>query len=92
MKKCIMCGKKFDPDDVENYIDSKFGFGTASEISNRVGEVCDSCMMGIYYADHEENDEDTISIYDAAEIWLSSGKDEDQMFGYTKEELEAALH
>jgi hypothetical protein len=31
-----------------------------------------------------------LSVYDAADIWLSSGKDEDQMFGYTREQLEAA--
>ena len=32
-----------------------------------------------------------LSVDEAAQIWLSSGKDEDQMFGYTEEELEAAL-
>lgn len=31
-----------------------------------------------------------ISVYEAADIWLSSGKDEDQMFGYSADELEAA--
>ena len=31
------------------------------------------------------------SVYDAADIWLSNGKDEDYMFGYTEEELERAL-
>ena len=38
-----------------------------------------------------EDDEEDINIYDAAEIWLSNGKDEDYMFGYTEEELEDAL-
>lgn len=37
-----------------------------------------------------ENDE-TLSVWDAAEIWASNGKDEDYMFGYTEEELEDAL-
>lgn len=32
-----------------------------------------------------------LSVYDAAEIWASSGKDEDQMFGYSEAELQAAL-
>lgn len=40
--------------------------------------------------DEEENDE-SLSVWDAAEIWASNGKDEDYMFGYTEEELEDAL-
>lgn len=39
----------------------------------------------------EDYDEDAISVWDAAEIWLSNGKDEDYTFGYTEEELEDAL-
>ena len=38
-----------------------------------------------------EDFEDPISVYEAAEIWASHGKDEDYMFGYTEEELEDAL-
>lgn len=44
--------------------------------------------------DNDEDDEidsESISVYDAAEIWLSNGKDEDYMFGYSEEELEDAL-
>ncbi len=37
------------------------------------------------------NDEDMISVYDAALIWASNGKDEDYTFGYSEEELEDAL-
>lgn len=37
-------------------------------------------------------DEEYISVYDAAEIWRDSGKDEDSMFGYTEAELEDALN
>lgn len=33
-----------------------------------------------------------INVYEAADIWLSGGKDEDQMFGYTAEQLEAAAN
>ncbi len=40
--------------------------------------------------DIEEFDE-SLSVYEAAEIWASNGKDEDYMFGYTEEELEDAL-
>lgn len=37
------------------------------------------------------DDDERLSVYDAAEIWRDSGKDEDNMFGYTEEELEDAL-
>lgn len=36
-------------------------------------------------------EEETLSVYDAAEIWASNGKDEDYTFGYTESELEDAL-
>ncbi len=32
--------------------------------------------------------EERLSVSDAADIWRSSGMDEDYMFGYTAEELE----
>lgn len=38
-----------------------------------------------------EDSEEGISVYDAADIWASHGKDEDYTFGYSEEELEAAL-
>ena len=47
--------------------------------------TCEWCDLE--YDDEDEN----ISVYEAAEIWLSNGKDEDYMFGYSKEELEDAL-
>ena len=33
----------------------------------------------------------SLSVYDAALIWASNGKDEDYMFGYSEDELEDAL-
>ena len=46
-----------------------------------------------YCADMYDTDEyDDISVYDAADIWASNGKDEDYMFGYSEEELEDALN
>lgn len=36
-------------------------------------------------------DSERLSVWEAAEIWASNGKDEDYMFGYTEEELEDAL-
>ena len=32
-----------------------------------------------------------LSVWDAADIWASNGKDEDYMFGYSEDELEDAL-
>jgi len=41
--------------------------------------------------DESEEFDEFLSVYEAAEIWASHGKDEDYMFGYTEEELEDAL-
>lgn len=38
----------------------------------------------------DEEEDESLSVWDAADIWLSNGKDEDYMFGYTREELERA--
>ncbi|MBQ9870541.1 MAG: hypothetical protein IJM27_01290 [Eubacterium sp.] len=40
---------------------------------------------------NESDDNDSLNVWDAADIWLSNGMDEDYMFGYTKEELRRAL-
>ncbi len=55
-------------------------YGLLDDESEKFDEIDDS----------EEFDE-SISVYEAAEIWASHGKDEDYMFGYTEEELEDAL-
>lgn len=47
--------------------------------------VCRYCSSDI------EIDDEDLSVYDAALIWASNGKDEDYMFGYSEEELENAL-
>ncbi len=39
----------------------------------------------------DSDDSEALSVYDAAEIWASNGKDEDYTFGYTESELEDAL-
>lgn len=63
-------------------------------IGNREWE-CTNCHIvyeieDIDYDDEEDEDE-YLSVYDAALIWDSKGKDEDYMFGYTEEELKDAL-
>lgn len=48
--------------------------------------------FGKYHSDKEEDySEETLNVWDAAEIWASSGKDEDCTFGYSEDELEDAL-
>ncbi len=39
----------------------------------------------------DDDEGEALDVYEAADIWLCSGKDEDYMFGYTEEELENAL-
>jgi len=53
---------------------------------------CPVCGF-IYHDDEYDNDysDEAISVYDAALIWASHGKDEDYTFGYSEEELEDAL-
>ena len=53
--------------------------------------VCPVCGDTFHDPAYDEEDSENLSVYDAADIWLSHGKDEDYMFGYTEEELEDAL-
>ena len=51
-------------------------------------------VCGFTYHDDDYDDDgsgERLSVYDAALIWRSKGKDEDYMFGYTEDELEDAL-
>lgn len=43
-------------------------------------------------ADDDESEDQSLSVYDAALIWASNGKDEDYTFGYSEEELEEAFN
>lgn len=53
--------------------------------------ICGETYHDFHFEDDEDDDSERLSVYDAADYWLSSGKDEDYMFGYTREELEDAL-
>lgn len=70
--------------------------GKMKYIGNKEWE-CSSChtiyeIEGLDYDEDEDEDEgERLSVYDAALIWASHGKDEDYMFGYSEEELENAL-
>jgi predicted amidophosphoribosyltransferase len=50
---------------------------------------CENCRYGL--DDDCDDDSEAISVWDAAEIWASNGKDEDYTFGYSEDELEDAL-
>lgn len=49
-----------------------------------------SLGKGLIFEMTEEFDE-SLDVYDAADIWLSNGMDEDYTFGYSEEELRRAL-
>lgn len=51
---------------------------------------CENCRYGLD-DDSDDDDSEAISVWDAAEIWASNGKDEDYTFGYSEDELEDAL-
>lgn len=53
---------------------------------------CPVCGATYHDSEYDENvSDEALSVYDAALIWASYGKDEDYMFGYTEDELEDAL-
>lgn len=55
-----------------------------------VNDVSDGNIIYDDEDDYDEDDSERLSVWEAAEIWRSHGKDEDYMFGYTEEELEDA--
>lgn len=50
---------------------------------------CENCRYGL--DDDDDESDESLSVYDAALIWQSNGKDEDYTFGYSEDELEDAL-
>lgn len=75
--ECPHCGKTaYGHDEIEEEFGYRYG-GTVPQ------SWCRDCRSS-------GSDED-IDVYEAAQIWLSHGKDEDYMFGYSESELENAL-
>lgn len=77
------------------YMNEQPGFTTTSGewTCTECGCVNDVSDGNIIYDDEDDYDEDDserLSVWEAAEIWRSHGKDEDYMFGYTEQELENA--
>ena len=73
--KCTECGTYWYVDDEDEYINDGSGWNAYEE----------------YDTDDEDESGESLSVYDAALIWASRGKDEDYTFGYTEDELEDAL-
>lgn len=103
-ENCEKCGKRFHVCDDDEQFEEECGeYGlidaSRSYMSNLI--LCAECALDkarIQYEEYQkehpdyfEDDDNGISVYEAAEIWASSGKDEDNMFGYSREELEDAL-
>lgn len=76
---CTKCGNL-------NYIDE-------SEIlDSSEAEAFENSGFESYSEFVEDRDSaEAISVYEAATIWASHGKDEEYMFGYSEDELEDAL-
>ena len=52
---------------------------------------CYNCSRDDDDYDDDDYDGERLSVYDAALIWESNGRDEDYSFGYSEDELEDAL-
>ena len=48
---------------------------------------CPTCGEVICFGEPSDDDEESLNVWDAADIYFSSGFDEDCMVGYTHEEL-----
>ena len=103
-ENCEKCGRRFHVCDDDEQFENECGdYGLVntprSYMSNLI--ICADCALQIaseryeeYQREHPEyfeDDDNGIDVYEAAMIWASSGKDEDNMFGYSREELEDAL-
>lgn len=98
--KCSNCGCKFYVDDAKAKFESHFD---GLYYDDEQHGLCGDCAIdkqeqwfsdmnsenGLYQ--EEDFSGESLSVYDAAQIWASHGKDEDYTFGYTEEELENAL-
>ena len=96
--------RKNNPDLVQELIDGRWSmdqdefeekyFSLSSSDMSKVADAIDDMegeLMGELMDDDDDYDGESLSVDDAALIWASNGKDEDYMFGYTEDELEAAL-
>ena len=95
--------RKNNPDLVDELIEGRWTmdqdefeekyYSLSSSDRSRVAEAIDGMerefMSG--FDDDDDEDGESLSVYEAAEIWRSNGMDEDYTFGYTEDELRDAL-
>jgi len=67
------------------------GCGVDMEYLGNGDWKCPKCGTVIAFGEPDDDDSESLGVYDAALIWMSNGKDEDYTFGYSEEELEEAL-
>lgn len=98
---CEQCGRTFDVVEEESDFDSHFSWANGTNLydywHNQI--LCAECALNVDLTkgqdeeddEDDEDDSERLSVYEAAEIWASHGKDEDYTFGYSEDELEDAL-
>ena len=62
-----------------------FGYADGLSVHNELG-----CEWGADEDDSSDEDGESLSVEDAADIWLSRGMDEDYTFGFDEGELRRA--
>lgn len=97
---CENCGKSFYPEDEHSDFQSQVSYKVSDADMYEHGIHCADCAASLLFDaikeefgedDEDDEDHEGLSVYEAADIWASHGKDEDYMFGYTEDELENAL-
>lgn len=77
--ECPQCGViAYGEEEIEEIFGFRYGH-------TKPQSWCKSCRS------NQGTSRESLSVYDAADIWLSNGMDEDYTFGYTEEELRHAL-
>lgn len=77
--RCTVCGE-LNPISEDSILEGKELYDFEHSGYESYNEYCSNM-----------SEEESLSVYDAALIWMSHGKDEDYTFGYSESELEDAL-
>lgn len=90
---CEYCGKEFNPEEEKSAFDRQVAYKVTVANLYQHGILCADCAAERLLGGLDDIDgtHDGCNVYVAALTWLSRGKDEDYMFGYSEEELEKAL-
>ena len=96
--------RKNNPDLVDELIEGRWTmdqdefeekyYSLSSSDMSRVAEAIDGMEDEFMseFDDDDDEDGESLSAYEAVDIWLSSGMDEDYTSGYSEEELRDAMH